>query len=423
MSKVTESPRGACVLGGINDVLGAVDRFCPIYHSGPGCCMQTTAGEHSNSPFVSAVSIPCTNMLEKDVVFGAEEKLRSTIDGAIEIIDAEAYFVLVGCTAGIIGEDVESVAADYRAQGKRVYAIDTPGFQGDGLLGYEIAFKAFLDNIVEKDLPKRKRLVNLLGIIPYRDPFWSGNFEELTRILRKLGLEVNTFFTEHQGFENIRTSSQAELNIIVNPYLLKSAAERYESEFGVPYLRYPGFPIGATDTTEFIRQVAEKLSLDSELVERVIAEEEDYVYSYLSYKGESLGWNRFAVVGDSASAIGITRYLANDASQTPLAVVITEPMYRPEDKQRIIDSITDLEYAKPPEIFFESDYSNIIEKLDKFPDIDMLIGSSSEREYCAKHGIFGCVMTFPIYDRTIINRGIVGYRGSLTLTEDLYNFN
>lgn len=423
MSKVTESPRGACVLGGINDVLGAVDRFCPIYHSGPGCCMQTTAGEHSNSPFVSAVSIPCTNMLEKDVVFGAEEKLRSTIDGAIEIIDAEAYFILVGCTAGIIGEDVESVAADYRAQGKRVYAIDTPGFQGDGLLGYEIAFKAFLDNIVEKGLSKRKGLVNLLGIIPYRDPFWSGNFEELTRILRKLGLEVNTFFTEHQGFENIRTSSQAELNIIVNPYLLKSAAERYESEFGVPYLRYPGLPIGATDTTEFIRQVAEKLSLDSELVERVIAEEEDYVYSYLSYKGESLGWNRFAVVGDSASAIGITRYLANDASQTPLAVVITEPMYRPEDKLRIINTITDLEYAKPPEIFFESDYSNIIEKLDQFPDIDMLIGSSSEREYCAKHGIFGCVMTFPIYDRTIINRGIVGYRGSLTLTEDLYNFN
>ena len=45
-------------------------------------------------------------MLEKDVVFGAEDKLRSTIDGAIEIIDADAYFVLVGCTAGIIGEDV-----------------------------------------------------------------------------------------------------------------------------------------------------------------------------------------------------------------------------------------------------------------------------------------------------------------------------
>ena len=362
-------------------------------------------------------------MLEKDVVFGAEEKLRSTIDGAIEIIDADAYFVLVGCTAGIIGEDVESVVRDYCEQGKRVYAIDTPGFQGDGLLGYEVAFKAFLDNIVEKGLPRKKGLVNLLGIIPYRDPFWSGNFEELTRILRKLGLEVNTFFTEHQGFENIRTSSQAELNIIVNPYLLKSVAERYESEFGVPYVRFAGLPIGATDTTGFIRQVAEKLALDSALVERVIAEEEDYVYSYLSYKGESLGWNRFAVVGDSGTAVGMTRYLANDASQTPIVVVITEPMYRPADKQRIIDAISDLEYAKPPTVVFESDYFKILEQLERFPEVDMLIGSSNEREYCAVHDIFCSVMTFPIYDRTIINRNIVGYRGSLTLTEDLYNFN
>ena len=423
MSIVTESPRGACVLGGINDVLGAVDRFCPIYHSGPGCCMQTTAGEHSNSPFLSAVSLPCTNMLEKDVVFGAEKKLRSTIEGAIEIIEADAYFVLVGCTAGIIGEDVESVVRDYREQGKRVYAIDTPGFQGDGLLGYEVVWDAFLDNIVEKGLPKKKGLVNLLGIIPFRDPFWSGNIEELTRILRKLGLEVNTFFTEHQGFENIRTSSQAELNIIVNPYLLKSAAERYEKDFGVPSLRFPQLPVGATDTTEFIRLVAERLDINKKLTERVIAEEEDYVYSYLSYKGESLGWNRFAVVGDSGTATGITRYLANDASQTPLLVVITEPMYRSEDKQRIIDRIIDLEYAHPPRIVFESDYYKIIRQLEKFPDIDMIVGSSNEREYCAENGIFCSVMTFPIYDRTIINRSLIGYRGSLTLTEDLYNFN
>ena len=41
MSQVTENPKGGCVLAGINSVLGAIDRVCPIYHSGPGCCMQT----------------------------------------------------------------------------------------------------------------------------------------------------------------------------------------------------------------------------------------------------------------------------------------------------------------------------------------------------------------------------------------------
>ena len=109
MSQVTENPKGGCVLAGINSVLGAIDRVCPIYHSGPGCCMQTTAADqgqsgHKSSRFVSSVSLPSTNMLEKEVVFGGTEKLRTTVQGAIDIIDADAYFVLTGCTAGIIGE-------------------------------------------------------------------------------------------------------------------------------------------------------------------------------------------------------------------------------------------------------------------------------------------------------------------------------
>ena len=98
-------------------------------------------------------------------------------------------------------------------------------------------------------------------------------------------------------------------------------------------------------------------------------------------------------------------------------------MYRSEDKQRIVDRISNLEYARPPRIVFESDYYKIIRQLEEFPDIDMIVGSSNEREYCAENGIFCSVMTFPIYDRTIINRSLIGYRGSLTLTEDLYNFN
>ena len=72
MSYVTENPRGGCVLAGINSVLAAINHVCPILHSGPGCCMQTTAAEQGNSGhkhacFVSGVSLPSSNMLEKEV--------------------------------------------------------------------------------------------------------------------------------------------------------------------------------------------------------------------------------------------------------------------------------------------------------------------------------------------------------------------
>lgn len=45
MSQVLENPRGGCVLAGIYSVLGAIHKVCPVYYSGPGCCMQTTAAD------------------------------------------------------------------------------------------------------------------------------------------------------------------------------------------------------------------------------------------------------------------------------------------------------------------------------------------------------------------------------------------
>ena len=244
MSEVEENPRGGCVLAGINYTLGALDRVCPIFHAGPGCAMQTTYGEQGQSgnkehSFVAGVSLPSSNMLEKEVVFGGLDKLRTTIQGSIDIIDADAYFILTGCTAGIIGDDIVSVAEEFRSKGYPVYAIETPGFNGNSDLGYEAAWDALIDNIVEEGLERKDNLVNIFGITPVHDSFWSGNLEEVKRILTKLGLEVNTFFTDHQGIESVRTSSQAALNIILNPWLLTDLQRntRKDSEYRATGIR------------------------------------------------------------------------------------------------------------------------------------------------------------------------------------------
>ena len=184
--------------------------------------MQSTASDqgqsgHKNSCFVSAVSIPSSNMLEKEVVFGGLNKLRTTIQGSVDIIDADAYFVLTGCTAGIIGDDSESVTNEFFEKGIPVYPIETPGFAGDSNLGYETVWNTFIDRVIEPDVPKDKTLVNIFGIVPYHDPFWSGALEEIDRILSRLGVKVNTFFTKGQGIDTIRKCSAAALNIVINP--------------------------------------------------------------------------------------------------------------------------------------------------------------------------------------------------------------
>lgn len=427
MSQVTENPKGGCVLAGINSVLGAIDRVCPIYHSGPGCCMQTTAADqgqsgHKSSRFVSSVSLPSTNMLEKEVVFGGTEKLRTTVQGAIDIVDADAYFVLTGCTAGIIGDDIVSVTEEFQDKGYSVYPIETPGFVGDSNLGYETVWTTMINQVIEEDVPKDDKLVNIFGIIPYHDPFWSGALEEIDRILSALGLKVNTFFTKHQGIETIRKCSGAALNIIINPWLFKGPAKKMEQKFGIPSIRVPGLFVGATDTTKFVRQVAEAMHLDQEIVDKVIAAEEEYVYDYLAQSVGVVSWKRFAVVADANNAVGITRYLANDFSFTPVLVIVSEPLFRQEDKDRIVAQIEDLEYAKPPKVIFASDQYEIDQALwEEEEEITLLIGSSNEREVALEKDIQFILAAFPMNERLVFNRTYAGYRGSLTFTEDLYD--
>lgn len=427
MSQVTENPKGGCVLAGINSVLGAIDRVCPIYHSGPGCCMQTTAADqgqsgHKSSRFVSSVSLPSTNMLEKEVVFGGTEKLRTTVQGAIDIIDADAYFVLTGCTAGIIGDDIVSVTEEFQDKGYSVYPIETPGFVGDSNLGYETVWTTMINQVIEEDVPKDDKLVNIFGIIPYHDPFWSGALEEIDRILSALGLKVNTFFTKHQGIETIRKCSGAALNIIINPWLFKGPAKKMEQKFGIPSIRVPGLFVGATDTTKFVRQVAEAMHLDQEIVDKVIAAEEEYVYDYLAQSVGVVSWKRFAVVADANNAVGITRYLANDFSFTPVLVIVSEPLFRQEDKDRIVAQIEDLEYAKPPKVIFAPDQYEINQALrEEEEEITLLIGSSNEREVALEKDIQFILAAFPMNERLVFNRTYAGYRGSLTFTEDLYD--
>jgi nitrogenase molybdenum-iron protein beta chain len=426
MSNVIENPRGSCVLGGVNSVLNALHKFVPIYHAGPGCAMQNAAAEGGQAGlrgpiYATSVTAPCTNMLESEVIFGGENRLRDEIDGALEVMDADAFFVLTGCTSGIIGDDIESITVEYRQKGHRVFPVTTPGFAGNSLLGYEAIWDVFLDYIVKKDAPKNPKLVNILGVVPYHDPHWQGTLEELTRILRRIGLEVNTFCTEKQGFETLKNSSAAALNLIISPYLLRNTAERYATEFGVPYLRFPGLPVGAGDTSRFVQQTGAAMKLNETFVERVINEEEEYLYTVLEASAGAIAWKRFAVVAESAYAVGLTRFLANDLSLKPELTIVTEPVFREADRETIERNIRTLDYVTVPEIHFESDNYKIQKILSANQDITYIVGSSVEEEIAQKLSLQILVGVYPLADKLVLRKTYAGYHGALSLVEDLFN--
>jgi nitrogenase molybdenum-iron protein beta chain len=166
--------------------------------------------------------------------------------------------------------------------------------------------------------------------------------------------------------------------------------------------------------------VAAALGIE-ERAETLIAVEEDYVYSYLETAIGALSWKRFAVVGDANIVVGITRFLANDYSFTPIVSIITDPVTRQEDMDRITEQLLELEYARPPKVVFETDQWRIQKELESHEEITLLIGSTNDREFAMERDIQCSVMTYPMTDRLVFNRTYAGYRGSLTLVEDLYD--
>jgi len=57
-----------------------------------------------------------TNLGEKDVVYGAGDKLAAAIKEAERRYNPKAIFILTSCTSGIIGEDIEGVVAQVQPE-------------------------------------------------------------------------------------------------------------------------------------------------------------------------------------------------------------------------------------------------------------------------------------------------------------------
>lgn len=421
MKNYVENPRTLCALNGALGVFSTLGKSIPILHAGPGCGLQASIGVKAG--YVgSGTGCPSSNMFEKEVVFGGVKRLQETIEGTLEVMEGDLYAVLTGCTSGIIGDDVASVVDEFKKKDVPIVYVDSSGFKGDSYFGYEAALTTLVKEFPEKQ-ERDDKTVNIFGIVPTQDITWRGNLEEITRVLRKLGLKVNTFFTENQGIEHIKKSSAAALNIVFSPWLLQELSQFYKNKFEIETFRYNGLPIGPTATSDFIKKLSQYIHIDEVLVDKVIKEEEDYVYSYYEYINAMIKTYRFIVVGDVNIVLGLNRFLVNDYGQIPLVSIITDNVpekYRVE----IEKELNNLEFARKPKIIFEDDKWKIGEIIRELQDeATLILGSSFEKEVSTEFDIVSIVVSNPSTEALILNKGYAGYRGCLTFLEDLYDNN
>ena len=423
MAKILDQPRYKCALAAMQTV-HAITGAIPILHSGPGCAAKLNDNNGTSGRFSPNI-FPCSSVSEKEVVFGGTGKLRSTIENALKVIDADLFVVLSGCTSEIIGDDIEEVAGNFENAEKPVLWAKTPGFKGNNYLGHDWILKSIFEQYLE-DGETEKGLVNLFVAPPQQDPYWLGNLREIENLLSAIGLKPNTIFGFGRGIENLKKIPNAEYTILVSPWVGIESAKYLERRFGIKLLQYPVLPIGATETTKFLRAVQEFTGADKELTEKVIAEKEAEFYYYIERFADTLLetrilGKRFTVASDSEYSIAVTKFLVNDMGLFPEKIFITDDAPKVH-QQKIIDEVNNLNYGITTQVQFTTDGHDIHEQIKNadFAGTPLIIGSNWEKKLAAEIGGHFVNVSYPMLEKLVMNDHIAGYSGGLHLLEQIF---
>ncbi|AJA49933.1 nitrogenase molybdenum-iron protein beta chain [Clostridium pasteurianum DSM 525 = ATCC 6013] len=431
MSKIIEQPRYSCALG-VQQTVIAIKRAVPIVHAGPGCSTKISRLIGQGEGYAGGSTIPCTNSSESEIVFGGEKKLRTVIDGSFKVIDADLYVVLSGCTSDIVGDNIESVTGEYQKQDKPIAFAETGGFKSNNYVSHDIVVNAIIDQYVDKfaeDKTVEKGLVNVFVTIPYQDPYWNGNLEEIKRILQGIGLKVNILFgNESGGVEEWKTIPKAEFNIVVSSWVGLNIANHLKDKYNTPYFHFPYLPIGGEETTKFLRQVADYAKLDKTKVDAFIAKEEEKFYSHIERTADFMLEfrygipRRFYTILDASYAVGFAKFLLNELGIIPAKQFVIDDTPQ-KYQQQIIDQFKTISPYRSAEVTFSIDGGEIQEEIRKEPQNNraLILGSGWERDLAKDIGADLLIVSAPVNYRLILNCGYAGYNGGLRVIEDIYD--
>ncbi|MDR3516693.1 MAG: nitrogenase component 1 [Azospirillaceae bacterium] len=434
-----EQVRYGCAIGAMQTV-SAIPRAIPITHCGPGCADK----QFMNLAFYNGFQgggygggavVPSTNASEREVVFGGAERLTALIEASLKILDADLFVVLTGCISDLVGDDVAAVISPFQHRGVPIVYAETGGFQGNNFIGHEAVTRAVIDQFVgDYQGTRRPGTVNVWSLLPYHNTFWRGDLTEIKRVLEGIGLTVNILFgPESRGVSEWKAIPQAQFNLVLGPWLGLATARHLQAKYSQPFLHVPVLPIGARETSQFLRTVLEFSGVaeaDAKTdADAFIKDEEERYYKYLEGFTDFYAeywWGlpaKFAVIGDSTYNLALTKFLVNQLGLIPGRQIITD---NPPDEfrdairaqyQSIADDVaTDVE--------FEEDSYTIHQKLratnfgHKAP---IIFGTTWERDLAKE--LMGAIVEvgFPSSYEVVLSRSYIGYRGALTLLEKIYS--
>lgn len=264
------------------------------------------------------INIVTTNLMENDMVFGASEKLRKTVQETFDRYHPKAIFLSMSCSTAIIGEDITSVADEMEEElGIPVIPLHCEGFRSKHWsTGFDIAQHGVLRQITKRNPQKQKDLINIVAL-------WGTDY--FTDMLKPLGLRVN-YIMDIASFDELAQTSEAVATTTFCHTLGSYLATGLEQQFGVPQIDAPQ-PYGIKGTDEWLRAIARVVDKVEE-TEKYIQREHERVHDEIeSLKTKLKGVKGFVITG-SAYAHGLISVLRELGIEVNGSVVFHhDPVY------------------------------------------------------------------------------------------------
>ena len=213
-----------------------------------------------------------TDMMEEQIIFGGEKKLKAAIQEAYDIFKPKAISIYATCPVGLIGDDVHSVAREMKEKlGINVFAFSCEGYKGvSQSAGHHIANNGVFKYMVGRDDTRDEAAftINILGEYNIGGDAW-----EIDTLLQKCGIKVIATLSGDVSYDQVCRAHTVQLNTVMCHRSINYMAEMMDTKFGIPWIKV-NF-IGADSTAKSLRKIAKYFDSKqlTDRVEEVIAQE------------------------------------------------------------------------------------------------------------------------------------------------------
>lgn len=280
-----------------NTLLTFIQDAAVVCHSPIGCYSIQAVRDNGGHACARNRKLPafkcetiCTNIQERDTVYGGVEKLRKACFEVHKRANPSAIFITTSCASGIVGDDVESVAMEVSDElGIPVVPVSCEGFKSKiWSTGFDAAFHGIMKHIVKPAENRSKDIVNIYN--------FQGS-DTFTPLLAKLNLKAQ-YVVPMKSVPELEKISEAACSTSMCETLATYVMTAFEQHFGVPRVNAAP-PYGIKWTDNWLREIA-KLTDRTDIVEKVIESEHQRIAEPLAeFRKKFEGKTIYIMAGDS----------------------------------------------------------------------------------------------------------------------------